>query len=298
MIKKVVQAIEDGSIGEKILRKIHHNFPIYIVNNNNLEFQLRMYKVYQKYSKKYQDIIKEGVQSKETKKSKIVWICWFQGEEVAPPLVKACIASVRKNLCEYDVIVLTQKNISDYVKFPEYIESKWEKGKIPFAHYSDLLRIELLCKYGGIWIDATVYCTSKVPKYISDVPLFLYKQMDLIRMDEMPSIASSWFISSVSNNKILLLTRKLLFTYWKEHFLFHIFLTMSARRYSQEWEKIPTFNNHSPHTLFFELQTKFNKERWEEIKRISCFHKLNHHIEYENIEGTYLESILNMENNI
>lgn len=66
--------------------------------------------------------------------------------------------------------------------------------------------------------------------------------MDLIRMDEMPSIASSWFISSVSNNKILLLTRKLLFTYWKEHsnlnnYFYFIFLTMSARRYSQEWEK-------------------------------------------------------------
>lgn len=304
MIEKIRKAIKDGSIIEKTCRKIHHNIPIYVVDNKNIEFQLRMSKVYKKYEKKYKDIIMEGIEEKETKKTKTVWICWFQGEASAPPLVKACISSVRRNLSGYDVIVITDENVSQYIQFPNYIEDKWKQGKIPFAHYSDLLRTELLCKYGGIWIDATVYCTSELPNYISSVPLFLYKQMDLIHLDTTPSIASSWLISSVSNNKILLLTRKLLFTYWEKHstlnnyFLFHIFLTMAARRYWEEWNSIPTFNNHSPHTLFFELDTKFNSKRWEEIKQISCFHKLNHHIKYENIEDTYLENILNNENNI
>ena len=37
---------------------------------------------------------------------------------------------------------------------------KWEKGRIPAAMFSDLLRVELLIKYGGTWIDSTVLCTG------------------------------------------------------------------------------------------------------------------------------------------
>ena len=43
---------------------------------------------------------------------------------------------------------------------PEYIVKKWEKGRIPAALFSDLLRLELLIKYGGTWIDSTVLCTG------------------------------------------------------------------------------------------------------------------------------------------
>ena len=40
-----------------------------------------------------------------------IWICWFQGEDKAPDLVKKCIDSVRKHASGYDVIILTEDNI-------------------------------------------------------------------------------------------------------------------------------------------------------------------------------------------
>jgi len=46
------------------------------------------------------------------------------------------------------------------VELPGYIVEKWEKGRIPAAMFSDLLRVELLIKYGGTWIDSTVFCTG------------------------------------------------------------------------------------------------------------------------------------------
>ena len=41
------------------------------------------------------------------------------------------------------------------------IEEKFEKGKIGMAHFSDLLRISLLAKWGGMWIDSTALCTDE-----------------------------------------------------------------------------------------------------------------------------------------
>lgn len=133
---------------------------------------------------------------------------------------------------------------------------------------------------------------------MTDDALFVFKNIDLIRLDEDPIICSSWYMSAWSNQRILLLLQKLLFQYWRDsdrlgqYYLFHLFLAMAARRYSEDWEAIPVFNNQSPHTLQFEMDGYFTTERWEQIKRMSPLHKLNHHIIIHNISGTFYEYVL------
>ena len=213
--------------------------------------------------------------------------------------MKACINSIKKSLPDRNIVILTNDNIKDYINFPEYIIKKYEKGIISKAHFSDLIRIELLCNYGGIWIDSTVLCTSpNIPHYILNAPLFVYKAMDLLRTNQMPIVASSWLISAQSNNPILSLTRDLLFRYWKEknylmdYYLFHIFFTMATRKYKKEWENVPTFNNNTPHTLMFELGKSYTSERFEQIKKMSVFHKLERHTDYSNTKDTMYEYII------
>ena len=55
-------------------------------------------------------------------------------------------------------------NYNKYITLPDYIENKAEKGLIGAAHFSDILRICLLAQYGGIWLDATIYCKQKIPE--------------------------------------------------------------------------------------------------------------------------------------
>lgn len=102
------------------------------------------------------------------------------GYDQAPELVKCTISSVKKHMPDRDIIILTDKNIYQYAKFPKSIIAKRKAGKISAAHFSDLLRVELLCRYGGIWIDATVLCTSdNIPSYITETDLFVYKSLKL-----------------------------------------------------------------------------------------------------------------------
>lgn len=94
---------------------------------------------------------------------KYIWVCWFQGVDKAPTLVKRCIDSIRINApSEYEVVVLDEVNIPDYVTFPAVILEKYASGIISKAQLSDILRFNLLATYGGVWVDATVFCTKKL----------------------------------------------------------------------------------------------------------------------------------------
>lgn len=127
---------------------------------------------------KYSYIIEKYQKENETaenSESKNIWICWLQGEESAPQLVKNCIDSIMRHANNHEVILITIENYKDYIKIPNYILDKYQKGIISNAHFSDIIRMTLLRDYGGLWIDATVFCTKDIPNDIFDKVFFSCK---------------------------------------------------------------------------------------------------------------------------
>lgn len=94
-----------------------------------------------------------------------IWVCWLQGEEQAPKLVRRCIASIRKNANGHPVNLLTEENIGRYLSIPRGILQKYRHGAIGQAHFADIARMMLLKDYGGLWLDATILCTKPVPDW-------------------------------------------------------------------------------------------------------------------------------------
>lgn len=86
-----------------------------------------------------------------------IWVMWYQGIDNMPPLVKLCVESIKQNACGRLVYLLDKHNLSQYIKLPDYIYEKKEKGIITMACFSDIVRLSLLGQYGGTWLDATVY---------------------------------------------------------------------------------------------------------------------------------------------
>lgn len=303
MISKIKKSILEGTFFLNLKRKLHSFVPIYYINNRNIVFQQEIDFHYRKLKKEFGAVELETMETLpesnvRTDESNKIWICWFQGEEQAPEIVRTCIQSIRRYYPDKEIIVLDDNNLSNYVVLPDYIIRKRKLGRISNAHYSDLIRIDLLCNYGGIWLDATVLATSTFLE-LDKFPLFVYKQLDLTRQEQyQPIVASSWIISAQKGQRILLLTRKFLWKYWEKkdflehYFLFHIFFSIATERYQEDWANVPLYNNHNPHVLFFELEQTYSEERWAAIQLQSCFHKLNHHKTYDTLTNTFYQYIV------
>ena len=256
-------------------------------------------KLERKY-KKYLTQFNENYTETEHKGANKIWTCWFQGLDEAPIIVKKCVESVRINNPDKEVVVITANNLHDYVRFPEYIEEKWKRGIITHTHMTDLLRLELLIKYGGTWIDATVFCSSSnIPSYFFDSDLFFYQLLKPGR-DGNGIYLSSWFISAKTNNKILMATQKLCYEYWKEndtmwdYFLLHDFLSIVLEYYPDDWDKIVPRDNAAPHMLLLRLFDEYNEEVWKAISEQTPFHKLTYKFESkeQRRDNTYYKKIV------
>lgn len=100
-----------------------------------------------------------------------IWVFWGQGEENMPPLVKACYRQLT-HLNE-NIRLVTSTNIKDYITLNPLIYSKVKEGHISWAHFSDIIRTTLLAKYGGLWIDATVWVSERIPfQMLSNFEIF------------------------------------------------------------------------------------------------------------------------------
>jgi mannosyltransferase OCH1-like enzyme len=101
-----------------------------------------------------------------------VWVCWWTGEETAPPLVRQCIRSIRKNAGDHPVHMITEKTYQEYVKVPAYIMEKVRNKQMGLAHLADYIRANLLAENGGLWLDATIFCSGEIPSLCFDLPVF------------------------------------------------------------------------------------------------------------------------------
>jgi len=82
---------------------------------------------------------------------KKVWSYW--NEEKFPPLIEKIIRNNKKTLVGWDFTTLHDKNIHDYIPkedFPQKYDT------LAPAHKSDWIRLYLLKKYGGLWLDASL----------------------------------------------------------------------------------------------------------------------------------------------
>lgn len=257
-----------------------------------------------RFLKKYRHVLKDFNEHSPNNlshiKRKTIWLFWWQGEDAMPLLVKRCYDSVKEQLKDWEIVLLTEQNYLQYVAFPSYIQDKLKCGIITLTHFSDLLRLELLIKHGGLWMDATVLCTgSDIPQSILNSELFVYRPQKPGANGKATTI-SSWLIWAKTNNRILMATLTLLYSYWKtnnrlnEYFLLHHFMSIVLDFYSEDAKSIPPFCNSVPHILLLHLFDKYDEQYWEDLKRMTCFHKLSYKLDEEKKkkEGTYYRELI------
>jgi hypothetical protein len=257
-------------------------FKIYLIHDlkhnlklNNLNFREKQEIDFEYIKKKYQFVLDKIPLYNHTHEysNKIFW-CWLQGEENAPELYRTNLKALKNNCKSHNIIIITEKNMNQYITFPSFILQKKNDKYFSNTHFSDMLRLELLIKYGGTWIDASVLITEYDDSFFNQ-DLFFFKSRD-----EYWVYGSSWFITSEKRSPILKTTLDLLYEYWKNnnqiynYFLFHFFFKMACDKYYQDYLKVPFYSNIPVHVLQYEIKDVFREKRYKQILDCSKIHKL------------------------
>lgn len=139
---------------------------------------------YKSLEKSYSDIPKK------------IWMFWDKGLDQAPAVVKECHkAWVRLNP-EWEVALLDNANLGEYIDVEKYLNDK-----IPMQAFSDIIRIMLLEKYGGVWVDATVFPTSPLNSWLPEAAPKGFFAFSRPKYDR---TVSSWFLAAEEKSPVIL----------------------------------------------------------------------------------------------
>ena len=241
---------------------------------------------------------------KDLKDEKVLWVFWHSGKENAPLIAQGCFLAMQKYMSEYKIIFLDEKNLKEYISFPNFIYEKIEKnffGEKTITFFSDLLRLALLHTYGGVWLDATIFLSAKIPNDLLKKDFFVFKKKKKPSKDELEKVLHSRyfaysyfnynddfkvkmfsaFIIAKSKNPFISAMLDILMAYWqkdegKHHFYFLIHIVyelLKEKGFKNENYHISDFELH---LLQFHALDFYDEELWQEIQSKSFVHKLTY----------------------
>lgn len=243
-----------------------------------------------------------------------VWCCWWQGVNNMPEIVKMCNDRLKEviPINKAELHMITWDNLSDYIEFPVHIKHQYNAGFISMTALSDILRVMLLSKYGGFWIDSTVLITGDFPKeYITN---YFYTQRfheieDKWKREACRGLWCGFLIAGSKDNPIFSYLTEAFIQWWKDFDMVIDYVILDYFLLSA-YKKIPFFqkvidsvpdNNVDIFEMYKVLHLPYNKELINALTKRTNLHKLTYKIDLrkttEQGSMTLYQYLLNCVNN-
>lgn len=284
-----------------------------MVHNGHVEYKWIKKDLLKKHAAMNEYFLKSFPVAKEEKALRIplqnpeykdcIWICWWQGLDQAPDIVKKCIDSIKNHAGNHKVVLITDKNYASFITFPEWINEKYEKGIISKTHLSDLLRITLLAQYGGVWLDSTFFCTGSLEPCFS-IPVWTIKRPDYRHVSVSCGEFANYSLGCTSESRMVFaIIRDYLLEYWRHYnymidYLFLDYLIVLARKQNAyvdgAFAKVVP-NNKNCDELLKVLSKSYDLKKWETIKQETNLFKLTWKTDFPQQRGkksTYYGKLL------
>lgn len=122
---------------------------------------------------------------------KIIWTYW-DGD--IPPLISWCINTWMKYNPDHKIILLNNDKIPKFIK-------NLRHAKYDAVRRSDYIRLYMLQKYGGIWMDASIICNGPLPiNYDKDFECYYLDTATTPGLKTCSPVLESWFIACKPGN--------------------------------------------------------------------------------------------------
>lgn len=130
---------------------------------------------------------------------KVIWSFWH--DDKLPLLTRVCMKSWKIHNPDYIINMLSEATLS---KFIDVRQLPVIYPKLSYQHKSDIIRLSLLKKYGGYWIDASILLNKPLRtqwepmKY--DVGGY---EADHFKSDKGISMLENWFLAAPKDSPLI-----------------------------------------------------------------------------------------------
>lgn len=254
-----------------------------------------VYKYISKYNVDSQGIKKNNEEYKVELDNNIVWTGWLQGYGAAPELVKSCLNNIKNKSNGHKVIFISDDNIQVYLPdFSKKILDKYHNGEIIPAHFMDIVRVKLIYKYGGLWIDPTVILTKQLTQDEFVNSFFSYKTLPGVwHSNPADSLWCTFYMGGTSGSYFYKLIDGTLSNYWIDnnryidYFLLDYVMKLNYlrnKKISETVDKVAISTN-SSFELSDLLKKEYSKKNVQKMKKIlkgNAIYKLSYKESYNN----------------
>ena len=212
-----------------------------------------------------------------------VFTLWLQGMEQAPPVVRACLDSIRRH-AGAELVVLDGKTVFDWIKLPERIVSLWKTGKMRAAHFADICRVELLYRYGGVWMDATCYLDAPLPAWLWEADFFVYQGGET-GLGAYGGIQNC-FIRAAKDACLVKVWREAILAYWAaedsamDYFVHQLLFSQAVAAHPRAaalYAEMPSLVQDPTHVLWYDYADQpFDETLLHEVCAKALFQKLDY----------------------
>ncbi len=202
---------------------------------------------------------------------KILWILWFQNWENAPLMVQKCKDTWIEHNQDWTIHFLTNDNLPEFLDMDAVLPGFKDK-KVPLVSYSNMIRMALLIKYGGVWADSTVYCNRPLNEWLLQCTapsgFFAFAKPGPDRM------MSTWFLAAPPGHTLVKKWYAACLNYWSTrterhtyHWCHYLFgdLYRTDKEFKKIWDKTVKLSADGPH-YFLPYEDTFFKPLTAEVK--------------------------------
>lgn len=223
------------------------------------------------------DEIREGVQADEQPLTDPkIYFYWDQGLANSPPVVRRCYEELRR-WHGADELVLLDDQVWGELEIPVYARARLEHRPIQGAA---LLRLELLSRHGGVWLDATCLTRRPVLPLLGELA-----PTGFFAFQRAPLVPSTWMLVSTPGNYLVTMWRQALYTYWQHHDrlldyyvlgpLFEALCVLDPP-FREQWEASPRLSTNTPHAFRHEWREPYEPSRYAQLLDGCFVHKLTY----------------------
>lgn len=233
--------------------------------------------------------------------AKTIWMFWSQGWDTAPEVAQASLASWKELNPEWTVVALDQPALQPLLG--DEFSTVLQRTDLPIEAYSDVLRIELLAHFGGVWADATTMCAKPLEAWLPDHTagrdFFAFSDPGPGRP------ISSWFLYSKPGAYLISQLQNLVRDYWSNrakrddyfwlHQLFQDAIDKDAR-FKALWQAPPHISARQPFHFGPNSPVLAAPPTAEHLRLLAAAQwpvfKLTHKHSIDPVENTLLETLL------